>query len=83
MKYRVSDLLPAGWILVVVTAAAVIMCGLPYGAWLQTVLPNNPPVMSKVTFLLGLAPLVGVAVLVFWMGSRLLNGLGIPVVRRK
>ena len=82
MKYSVRSLTLAGWLLVGATLVVVLACGLPYGAWLRGVLPGQPRfIMTKLTFLVGLAPLVAVAVVVFWVGARLLNSLGLPVVR--
>lgn len=77
--YSLTKLTPIGWLLTLATIGVIVGLMIPYGVWLNELLPadRRPP------YLLLALPVLGVALLVFTAGALVLKELGMPAWKQE
>jgi len=83
-NFRFSALSWAGWILLLATGGVMVFVAYEFGEWAYRTAPEDyvrRKLRKQILSLIGVAALVGMAVVIFWIGKTVLRFCGISVFR--
>jgi hypothetical protein len=83
-NFRFAALSWAGWILLLATVGVMVFVGYEFGEWAYRTGPDDyvrRRLRQRILRLVGVAALVGIAVVIFWIGKTFLRFCGISVFR--
>ena len=83
-NFRFAALSWAGWILLLATVGVMVFVAYEFGQWVYGTGPEEyvrRRLYQRTLGLVGVAALVGIAVVIFWIGKTFLRFCGISVFR--
>ena len=83
-SFRFAALSWTGWILLLATIGVMVFVAYEFGEWAYRTGPEDyvhRQLREQILSLIGVAALVGMAVVIFWIGKTVLRFCGISVFR--